>query len=346
MTNDKVKSGGAILSVKGEAGDAAIAGRIRTRVDAAGSIAITGHERPDGDCIGSETALCAILRALGKRAWIVNSDPTPPRYRHLENGEAIRVHADGETLGADLVFVLDSTDLTRIGRIKRADFGAAKVIDIDHHPGNPLFGDENFVDTRAAAAAELIYRLAVELNWPVPPSALEALYTGLVADTGHFAYSNTSSRVLRMAAELVDLGVDGEAVWQKMYLRKTHAELLLEARARASLECHAGGKICCISLRQSDFDETHTSSQNADEFSGIPRSLEGVELAVFFYEVKNGAATKASLRSTKHIDAGKLAGVFGGGGHRQAAGCTLDLPLDEAKSRFLNEAVKVMTNVE
>lgn len=340
MTNDKVKRDAAILSVKGEPGDAAIAGRIAALTRASDAIAITGHERPDGDCIGSEAALCAILRALGKRAWIVNSDPTPPRYRHLENGEAIRVHSDGATLGADLVFVLDSTDLSRIGRIKREDFGAAKVVDIDHHPGNPLFGDENFVDTRAAAAAELIYRLAVESKWPVPPPALEALYTGLVADTGHFAYSNTSSRVLRMAAELLDLGVDGEAVWQKMYLEKSHAELLLEARARASLECHAGGKICCIGLRHSDFVETHTTSQNADEFSGIPRSLEGVDLAVFFYEIKNGTATKASLRSTKRIDAGKLAGVFGGGGHKQAAGCSLDLPLDEAKSRFLNEAVK------
>src|SRR6185295_9899559 len=117
--------------------------------------AITGHERPDGDCIGSETALCEILRALGKNAWIVNSDPTPARYSFLDEPNAIRVLQESQQFNADLVFVLDSTDLTRIGRVKREHFGAAKVINIDHHLGNPLFGDVNFVDTRAAAVGEL-----------------------------------------------------------------------------------------------------------------------------------------------------------------------------------------------
>src|SRR5205814_4070457 len=135
---------------------------------------------------------------------------------------------------------------------------------IDHQPGNPFFGDVNFVDGKAAAAAELIWRLASERRWPAPPLAREALYTGLVTDTGHFAYSNTTARVLRMAAELRELGVDGEEIWRAIYLNKTRAELDLEARARASLECRENGKICRISLRHTDFTATGTSPQNAE----------------------------------------------------------------------------------
>ncbi|HLX64256.1 MAG TPA: DHHA1 domain-containing protein, partial [Planctomycetota bacterium] len=180
-------------------------------------------------------------------------------------------------------------------------------------------------------------------RWPVPPLAREALYTGLVTDTGQFAYSNTTPRVLRMAAELRELGVDGEAVWRRIYCSKTRAELDLEARARASLECRANGRICLISLRHSDFMTTGTTPQHAEEFSGIPRMLAGVELALFFYEINRGAATKVSLRSTRNLDAGALARSFGGGGHRQAAGCSFDLPLDKAKEVFLAAAERWIT---
>lgn len=339
-----------VLSICGVPEDAGIAVQIQALVDAAESIAIIGHERPDGDCIGSEIALCLILRAVGKRAAIVNADPTPAKYTNLDPEGMISQHRPGtpvasvseqvQVRGADLIFVVDSTDLKRIGKISREDFGAAKIVNVDHHPGNPLFGDVNFVDTSAAAAAELIWRLAAERRWPVPALAREALYTGLVTDTGHFAYSNTSPRVLRMAAELRETGVDGEAVWRRIFLNKTRAELDLESRARASLECRANGRIALIGLRQSDFDATGTTTQNADEFSGIPRMLVGVELALFFYEYDGGAATKVSLRSTQNFDAGALARHFGGGGHKQASGCSFALPLDEAKAKFLVEAEK------
>jgi phosphoesterase RecJ-like protein len=335
----------AVLSLCGEPSDGAAAALIQGLVDDAGSVVIIGHERPDGDCIGSEIALCSILRGLGKRSEIVNADATPVRYAFLDPDAMIRQHRPGVPFQADLVFVLDSTDLKRIGTITRDDLGGARIVNIDHHPGNPLFGDVNFVDTRAAAAAELVWRLASERRWSVPPLAREALYTGLVTDTGHFAYSNTTARVLRMAAELRELGVDGEAVWRAIYLNKTRAELDLETRARASLECRAGGKICLIALRHTDFIATGTTPQNAEEFSGIPRMLAGVELAVFFYEIKGGAATKVSMRSTRDIDAGALARSFGGGGHRQAAGCSFDLPLDAAKAVFLPAAERALVSV-
>jgi len=349
QSDASLQNNSTVFTVCGEPEDAGIASQIQTLVDSAQTIVITGHERPDGDCIGTEVGLCSILLNIGKNAGIVNSDSTPPKYTNLDPAGVIVKHRPGEPLGlidpvtgqhrpADLIFVVDSTDLKRIGKITQADFGSAKVVNIDHHPGNPMFGDVNFVDTRAAAAAELIWRLASERRWPVPPLAREALYTGLVTDTGHFAFSNTTPRVLRMAAELRETGVDGDAIWRRIFLNKSRAELDLETRARASLEVLANGRIACIGVRNSDFIATGTTPQNAEDFTSIPRMLAGVELALFFYELDGGAATKVSLRSTHNIDAGALARSFGGGGHRVASGCSLPLPLDAAKAKFLATA--------
>ena len=330
----------AVLPVIGAPGDDVIAAQIKQLVGTARKIVITGHERPDGDCIGSEVALCSILIEAGFKAEIVNADPTPQKYQYLADGGAIpiRLLGQNEVLDADLVFVLDATDISRLGRIKLETLGAAKVIDIDHHLGNPNFGVVNWVDVKAAATGELIWRLAANSGWKVPLLAMKALYTALVTDTGQFAYSNTSSRVLKMAAELVERGVDPETVWQTVYLNKSHGELKLEARALASLQCAADGKICSIAVTHEDFLATGTGPQHTEDFSGIPRSLVGVQLSLFFYEVNGGTQTKVSLRSTRGFDVCALARRFGGGGHKQASGCTINSPLKEARPLMMAEA--------
>ncbi|HYG78123.1 MAG TPA: DHH family phosphoesterase, partial [Planctomycetota bacterium] len=277
------------LPVFGHGPDNAIAASIRERVDRAQHIVITGHERPDGDCLGSEIALCAVLRQLGKHAEIINSDPVPRRLEFLLESPAERVPlrtlVPGDKFDSDLLFVLDATDLRRLGNVQLEQFANAAVIDIDHHLGNPNFGAINWVDSRCAATGELIFLLAAYNGWPVPFTALQALYVALLTDTGQFAYSNTSPRVMRMAAELLERGVDSETVWQKVYLNKTLPELALEARARTSLLCSAGGRICSIALSAEDFAATGTGPHNAEEFSQIPRSLTGVDLSLFFYEI-------------------------------------------------------------
>ena len=332
-------------------GDPQLAQQIKAWVEKSPRIAITGHERPDGDCIGSEVALCSILQHAGFSVQIVNSDPTPAKYQFLTGdsptGSAagapkVHVPANGEAIAADLVFVLDATNLTRLGRIKKEHFGAAQIINIDHHLGNPDFGVVNWVDSKAAATGELIWRLAALCAWPAPAAALQALYVALITDTGQFSYSNTNPRVLRMAAEMLDRGVDPEALWQKIYLNKTAPELALEARARASLQCHSGGKVCSITLTHADFEATGTGPQNAEEFSSIPRSLTGVDLSLFFYEIESGKKTKVSMRSTRGIDCSALAQKFGGGGHRQAAGCTLEGNAEAVQKIFLPAAEKAV----
>ncbi|HEY3323382.1 MAG TPA: bifunctional oligoribonuclease/PAP phosphatase NrnA [Planctomycetota bacterium] len=334
-----------VLPFWGEAGDAALAAQIKALVQRAARIVITGHEKPDGDCIGSEVALCAILRESGFSAEIIASDPAPPKYQFLVCGGGppipgnpqvpMRVAATGERIDADLCFVLDATDLSRIGRVKSSIEGVPAIVNMDHHLANPNFGAVNWVDTRACATGELVWRLAASCQWPVPLLGMQALYAAMVTDTGQFSYSNTTPRALRMAAELVERGVDPEAIWQRIYLNKSHAELELENRVRASLKCIAGGRICMMTLAQEDFLATGTGPANTEEMISIPRSLQGVDLAIFFYALNGGAQTKVSLRSTRKIDAAALARRFGGGGHRQAAGFSFNGPIAEAQKLFL-----------
>jgi bifunctional oligoribonuclease and PAP phosphatase NrnA len=332
-----------LLSVHGDKSDARIAAEIKALVEKSPRILISGHERPDGDCIGSEVALCATLRANGFNASIINSDPTPDRYRYLDPDQLIRQAKPEETYSADLVIVVDATDLKRLGKLKPEQFGNATLIDIDHHLNNPAFGVVNFIDTKASSSGELVWRLVSHCAWKVPHIALQALYTAIVTDTGQFSYSNTTPRVLHMAAELVEKGVDPEVIWNRVYLNRALNELELESRARASLVCAAGGKICRVSLTHKDFVETKTGSQHTEELASIPRSLSGVELALFLYEVNEGKDTKVSIRTMRGLDACALAQKFGGGGHRQAAGCIIQAPLPEATKRLMTEAEKLIS---
>lgn len=340
------RTGAVCLAPLGPASDRILAARIERLVAAAQRIVIAGHERPDGDCIGSQVALCAILRHAGFAAQVVNSDLAPAKYGFLTNSGAaarsrqdlpVRVLAEGErALAADLVFALDATALPRLGRIAPLlERSAAPIIALDHHQGHTAFGVINWVEPGAAATAELVWRLASCCGWRAPPSALQALYTALVTDTGQFSYRSTSPRVLRMAAELVEHGVDTEAIWQQVYLNKSRGELALDARARASLRTAAGGRIGYIALGNRDFRSTGTGPQHTDEMATIPRTLSGVELSLFFYAVNGGRQTKVSMRSVPGVDVAALARQFGGGGHQQAAACTLGMGLRAAQREFL-----------
>ncbi|MFH0937917.1 MAG: bifunctional oligoribonuclease/PAP phosphatase NrnA [Planctomycetota bacterium] len=326
----------------GEPGDRFVAAKIKKLLKPNTPILITGHERPDGDCIGSEIALCSILRCAGYQAVIVNTEPIPARYQFLDSQGWARVVAMDECLEAAVIFVLDASDLTRLGRIKIQRSSQATIIALDHHPDNLCFGDINWIDRKAAATGELIWRLAACCGWHAPPLAMDALYIALLTDTGQFSYANTTPRAMRMAAHLIESGVDPEQMWRRVYLNKPPEELALETCARANLEFFADGRICSIALRYADFHDTCTSPANTEQFVQIPRSVAGVEMALFFYEINEGRETKVSIRTTRRLDASALAHRFGGGGHRQAAGCSLPVPLVQAKKKFLAEAVRVV----
>jgi phosphoesterase RecJ-like protein len=229
---------------------------------------------------------------------------------------------------------LDASDRERIGAGLVAAVSRATLVNIDHHNYNTRFGVVNWVDPKASAVGEQIWRFARSLEWTLPPNSLRALYVALITDTGQFSYGNTTPRAMRIAADLVAAGVDPETIWRYVYLEKTTQELALEARARMSLTYWADGRIAVIGVRDRDFAETGTDPQATAEFTNIPRSVVGALMALFFYEIEDGRATKVSIRGVRELNACKLARRFGGGGHPQAAGCTLVKPLAEAMEEF------------
>lgn len=301
---------------------------------------LTAHVRPDGDAVGSCLAFAAILRARGLKAQVALEDEVPPRYMFLRGFKRIR-HPSKVRGGPDTALVaLDVTSPDRMGAAEALAGSCARTIVIDHHVSNTRFGDVNWIDAGASSVGEMIWRLAEELKWEVPRAALEPLYAAIVTDTGRFAYSNTTAESLRIAGELVARGVDPLRVADIVYGGRTPGEWSIEDRARARLRLESGGRIATLGLTVRDFMETGTRPAAMRDLPALARTLAGVDLGLFLYETDGGRRTRVNVRTTKSVDANVFAGRFGGGGHRQAAGCTLDGTLEEVRRKVLAEARK------
>jgi phosphoesterase RecJ-like protein len=188
----------------------------------------------------------------------------------------------------------------------------------------------------------MVSRLARELEWKLTPPARDGLYVAIMTDSGRFTYGNTTAATLDLAAELVRAGARPDMLAERVYGGKPVAEWELEARARSSLKVEPGGRVASIALTIRDFHETKTNPAAASEFASLPRLLEGVDLALFFYEIERGTRTKVGIRSTRAVDSNVLAARFGGGGHAQASGCTVDGPIDGVRPLVVAEAMRFL----
>ncbi|MEW6355293.1 MAG: bifunctional oligoribonuclease/PAP phosphatase NrnA [Planctomycetota bacterium] len=309
--------------------------RINKLIAAKSNVLITSHVRLDGDAVGSELALAEGLRQLGKQAHIVNDGPVPGLYVFLNGREDIGASARNLRRDYDLVIVLDSSDLERLGGIRDELPKDAPVVNIDHHTSNDGFGDVAWVDTHASSVGEMIYRLLRRLGVEITIDIALSLYTAIATDTGRFLHSNTSPEALTITAELLGRGLDLTKANNALY-RCTPLNLLkLRMLAEQTVALHAGGKIATMRITKQMFDATGTSPLDTQEIIEIPRSIEGVSVAVLLYDLEKPNQVKASLRSNEDVDVCAVAKQFGGGGHLRAAGCEIDLPLEEAERRVI-----------
>jgi phosphoesterase RecJ-like protein len=294
---------------------------------------LTTHENPDGDALGSLLGMHELLKQLGKDSCMflaADEFPLPWEYREMPLDEVKNEPPDD--LGDRTVMFLDCGNIDRMP----VDFlqrDGIHIVNVDHHHDNTRFGTVNLVDSRASCTAEIVWELAKELGAEITPAIGDALYVGLVTDTGKFMYTNTSPRSHRMAAELIEAGVDAHGIYRRLYEDLPYARLLLLSRALNALQRFDDGVVTATSLTRADFEETDSVETDSEGIVDHLRSVEGTKVAVLVRELLSDERTgvrKVSLRATDGtVDVSRIARSLGGGGHRQAAGASSELPLDE-----------------
>lgn len=310
--------------------------QIVAALQAAASVAVLAHVHPEGDAIGATLAASLSLRDAGKVTGAYNPDPLPPGLSSLP-GAADLIQGGPIRRPYACYLVLDTADLERTGGLLDGRPADAPVLNVDHHAGNTRFGDVNWVDAGASSAGEMVYRILRRGNFPISAEVATDLYAAILTDTGSFQFGNTTPQALRAAAELVECGASAEGVCAGLFGNRDPREWRLLSEALASLRLSADGRIAWIEITQEAQTRSGLGLEATEGFIEYPRALQGVRIAMAFKEVSAGVV-KVSFRSRGSLDVGRLAAQLGGGGHRNAAGCTLSGDLVSAEARVLAAA--------
>jgi bifunctional oligoribonuclease and PAP phosphatase NrnA len=293
---------------------------------------LTTHERPDGDAIGSLAAMQLVLSAIGKDslAFVAADEfPLPYEYRFIRL-EGLVTEPPEDLCERVLVFLdCGNIDRTSADQLKHEDH---RILNIDHHHDNTRFGTINHVDGTASCTAEMVWDLMNELGVELTPAIGEALYVGLVTDTGRFMYDNTGPRAHEMAAELLEGGVDGHGIFRRLYEGMPQGKLELLARGLTHVKRYDGGLLTVSHLTLEDYRVTGADESYSEGIVDHLRSVEGTAVAALVRDLLTGETPrrKVSLRATDgRVDVSRIARSLGGGGHRRAAGFSTDLDFPE-----------------
>ena len=316
-------------------------GAALARLRRASRVLLTSHAAPDGDALGSELGLAEVARALGIAATIVNRDPHPAPLGFLPGLETIRVQAElpaGFEREFDLAVLLECPGLDRPGL---AGLERLPLLNIDHHLENARYAEVNVVDEDAPAVGEMVLAIAEAAGVAVTESMATNLYAALVTDTGDFRYSNATPRAFAAAARLVTAGARPAEIAEALWEHNPERVVRLTAEVLGTLELLAGGRLAVISCDRAMLERAGARPEDTENLINIPRGIDGVRVAVFFKALKDGAV-RVSLRSRGDVDVQGVAKAFGGGGHRNAAGCTIPGTVAEARPRLLAAALAVV----
>jgi phosphoesterase RecJ-like protein len=305
-------------------------------------VCLTTHVNPDGDGLGSEAALAHLLLARGVTVSVTNPTPTPARFRFLFDelpGVDRTPEAVKEIRRADVIVVLDISELGRLGML--ADPVRERGVPlacIDHHVSQGVLPPgPRYVDPTASATGELVFEIAKANGWRIEQPAARALYVALLTDTGGFRFSNTHPRTLRIAAELLEAGVDPEGIYLDVYARAPEGRPRLLGEALQTLVVEPEIGLAWVTIPPGAVERLGLTSDDLDGVVEYPRSVEGVRMALLFREVSAGRV-KVSLRSVGTVDVASFAKQFGGGGHTKAAGLAVVGSLAEVQAAVLGAA--------
>jgi len=287
----------------------------------ASSIGVVGHVGPDGDALGSMVALSLAARGAGIAAVASFDEPfvVPAEMSFLDTSTLVTPADFPET--PDVAVVVDTSVPNRVGSLSEKLDAAEHLVVIDHHISDGEWGDHLLIDRTAAAAAELVYEIIVELGWTITPEVATALYTGIVTDTGRFQYSSTSPRTHQIAAHLLERGVHPDVIGQKLFEEASFGYYSVVSRVLGRATLDVDHRFVWSMMTIEDLHDAGISGHETDGLIDLVRMARGTEVACLL-KLKDDGVVKGSLRSRGLIDVARIAGEFGGGGHHNAAGFT------------------------
>lgn len=298
------------------------------------NITLLCHRRPDGDTVGSAFALYYALKTLGKEVRVLCADPLPKLYDYLYPG-----YKPGRILHEPVEYVV-AVDVATAGMLGSLEERYGTMVDlcIDHHPSNSDYAAQTCLWSEAGACAEPVAAIIKAIGLPVSGRIAECIYTGLATDTGGFRYSNTSAGSMRLAAEIMESGVDIALLNTRIFESESKAKVLAEAAMMSALQFYADDRIAVMPVTLAVRAATGVTGEELEDVAGIPRKIEGVLMGITIKEHEDEC--HISLRSKEPVNADEIAKVFGGGGHRFAAGCTIKASVEEAAGLLVAEAIK------
>ncbi len=299
---------------------------------------ITSHARPDGDAIGSQLAMAFALRSLGKTVSLVNKDPAPPQFQTFPGVRDIEVSptVHGQF---DAAIVMECGDLSRTGV---EGFDKYFVINIDHHPGNTLYGAIDWFDEGAAACAELVFDVIEALGVPLTPEIATHIYVAILTDTGGFHFSHITPRTFEICRRCTEAGAQPQAIARAVYDSSSMARLRLMGAVLHDLEFEADGRVAIANLSLRVLQDTGATHDDSEGLINMPLSVKEIQAVAFCKEIA-ADNYRVSMRSKGDVDVNRVANLFGGGGHKNAAGCTLTGPYGDVRKRLVEELCRSLT---
>jgi bifunctional oligoribonuclease and PAP phosphatase NrnA len=293
------------------------------------SFLLTTHEGPDGDAIGSSLALASFLRNIGKDVTVHIQDPVPDLYSLLPGADTVHLHIPDKHY--DVAFVLDIGERKRSGTEFCNFSRVTTTVNLDHHLACENFGDYNLIDSQAAATGILVYRIAKAFGYRIDRETALCIYVAIITDTGSFRYSNANREAFSVAGEMIECGVNAWDVAEQLYENQPQKRLVLLAKCLPTLEVFKNGQAASVTVTSDMYAASGADSELTDGFVNYPRSIRGVEVAIFFRQLEE-RKFKVGFRSKGKVNVAAFSAELGGGGHHNAAGCTVEGTLADVKA--------------
>jgi phosphoesterase RecJ-like protein len=319
---------------------------VRRLLEQANRVLVASHIDPDGDAIGTQLAFAQYLRDMGKSVVLVRDGEIPHKYRFLDGADKITPVEELDQIDVDTAIILECPTLERIGRASEHVSDDIAIINIDHHRDNDNFGAINWLNTEASSVGEMASEYFLAVDYPITRAVAEQLYTAIMTDTGRFRFSSTTKRAMEIAGLMIERGANPQKVCDLVYYDCRPEKLKLVGRVLNSVEFFRERQICTLSMTHAMLAETDAEKSESEGVVDYTLFSRGVIVGVLFKE-SSPKETKASLRSKNGINVAEVASHFGGGGHFNAAGCTIPFGLEKAKEeliRLINAALDEKEN--